>query len=393
MPSTLYTFRRLGLTVAIMSSLLGWQVAQAATAPHASSIVLGGVFDTGSNDAHAVAGPILAGYQLAFTQTNMTGGVKGATLNYDVENDNYDPSQTVPALKTLVESDKALAIAGVFGSDDSNAAIPYLKGAKVPFFDPIGGGAAVRGDAWAWQTEPSYGLEGKIMGHYITSKLKVTKVAAVYQEGVNEPEIASLEKYFHGSNFFKVSYQGDATDSDIGPLVTQVSDFHPQMVILLGTLIPTADFVKQSASVGFQPPKGWFANYPQGDPSWIALTEGCGCLQHAYVSSYADLTGQNPVAKAYKAAIKKYDPSQTYSNYGLYGYFNGMLIVRALKLAGTHPTRVKLQTILNTKFRKYKSGFTGALNWTPKYHYGVTQFKIYKINGSSFDPVTKWLSS
>jgi hypothetical protein len=70
-----------------------------------------------------------------------------------------------------------------------------------------------------------------------------------------------------------------------------------------------------------------------------------------------------------------------------------MLMVRALKLAGANPSRAKLQKILNTKFRKYQSGFTGALNWTPTYHFGVTQFKIYKIKGSNFDPVTGWIDS
>jgi hypothetical protein len=67
-------------------------------------------------------------------------------------------------------------------------------------------------------------------------------------------------------------------------------------------------------------------------------------------------------------------------------------MVRALKLAGSNPSRSSLQHVLDTKFRGYKSGFTGALNWTPSYRYGVKQFKIYKIHGSSFVPITGWLS-
>jgi branched-chain amino acid transport system substrate-binding protein len=367
--------------------------AYAAVHQSPSPIQIGGDFPmTGS--VSPISLQILAGYKLAFSQVNATGGVKGASINYTTVDDGYNPSQTVPKIKQLVESDHVLAIAGIFGSDESNQAVSYLKTKKVPFFDPIGGGADVAGDPWIWQTEPSYAQEGTIMGHYIAKTLKVKKVAVIYQQGVNEPEIATLKKWFTSSNFVDYSYASTATDVDLAPYVTDVINFNPQMVILLGTLIPTADFVKDATANGFKPSKGWFANYPQGDPTWLALTAACSCLQGSHVSSYADLTGHNPVAKAYAAAIKKYDPSQTNTNYGLYGYFNGTLLSRALKFAVKKGplTADRLQTAFNTDFRNYKSGFTGVLNWTPSYRYGVKQFKIYKIKGSQFIPVTGWIS-
>ncbi len=385
---------RLGLILVALSSIVGTQIASATSKDGKPPIRLGGVF-VQSGDPSAVSVPILNGYKLAFAQANATGGIKGAPIVYDTQDDNYDPSQTVAKVRTLVESDHVLAIAGLFGSDDSNAAINYLQSSHTPFFDPIGGGANVAGDSWIWQTEPSYGLEGKVMGHYLAKTMKVTKVAAVYQQGINESEIAALKKWFKPSKFMDVSYKATDTDVTIGNLVSQVRNFRPQVVILLGTLIPTADFVKLAAENGYQPPKGWFANYPQGDPTWLGLTAGCVCMNGSHVSSYADLTGKNPVAHAYAAAISRYDHGQKNTNYGLYGYFNGGLMIRALRLtAKTGPVTAKrLQAVLDTKFRKYKSGFTGILNWTPSYRYGVKQLKIYKINGSKFVPVTNWLSS
>lgn len=383
------SFARLGSVLAISFSLIGWQAAVAAIQPHGSSTVkLGGVFAM-TGPPSVVSIPILNGYKLAFTQANATGGVNGARIDYTTQDDSYNPSQTVPRLKTLVESDHVLAVAGVFGSDDSNAAVPYLRGKRVPFFDPIGGGANVAGDKWVWQTEPSYALEGKVIGRYLKSK-KITRVAALYQQGINEPEIASLRGVFGSSHFVAASYR--ASDTTFTSQRAVIRGFGPQVVILLGTLVPTAGFVKESAANGYQPPKGWFANYPQGDPTWLNLTSACGCLNGSLVSSYADLTGKNPVYKAYVAAVRKYDKGQKITNYGLYGYFNGSLMLRALRLAGKKPTASRLQTIFNGKFRKYQSGFTGVLNWTPSYRYGVKQFKIYKIEGSKFIPLTGWLS-
>lgn len=383
--------RWIALLVAALMMFI-WAISNASAQPErrgSTTIRLGGIFPQ-YNAPSAVSLPILHGYQLAFAQANATGGINGRKVQYFTADDGYDPSQTVPALRQLVQQDRVFAIAGVFGSDDSNAALPYLEHQKVPFFDPIGGGAAVAHRHWVWQSEPSYGLEGKVIANYMVAKLHVRKVAAIYQVGVNEPEISTMRGILkkHGGSLLALPYHAD--DTSMGAELSRVRIYRPDMVALLGTLIPTSVFVKTAVANGYTPPRGYFANYPQGDPTWLALTQPY--VNGSLVSSYADLTGNNPVARAYRAAIKRYDKGQKYTNYGLYGYFNGTLIIRALKLAGKNLSRSRLQTVLDTRFRNYKSGFTGVLNWTPRYRYGVKQFKIYKIHGSSFDPITGWLN-
>ena len=69
-----------------------------------------------------------------------------------------------------------------------------------------------------------------------------------------------------------------------------------------------------------------------------------------------------------------------------------LLRSKALKLAGKKLTRAGLRHALDTRFRHYKTGFTGSLNWTPTQHYGARQFKIYQIRNNAFAPVTSWLS-
>src|SRR5947209_1296314 len=117
------------------------------TGVSAHSIKVGGIFaklQAGS----AVALPILGGYELGFKEANAHGGVIGRKIDYVTENDNYDPQQTLPAAKRLVQNAGVFAFAGVFGSDDSNQALPYLESQQIPFFDPIGGGADVKGKHW-----------------------------------------------------------------------------------------------------------------------------------------------------------------------------------------------------------------------------------------------------
>jgi ABC-type branched-subunit amino acid transport system substrate-binding protein len=134
---------------------------------------------------------------------------------------------------------------------------------------------------------------------------------------------------------------------------------------------------------------GFLANYPMGDPLWLALVGPAA--EGNRVTSYADLTGHNKVAGAYRRAIARYG-GEKYSNYGLYGYFNATLFSVALKKAGKKPTRASLRHALDSSFRHYRTGFTGNLNWTPKQHYGARQFKVYEIHDGKFQPVTGWLN-
>jgi branched-chain amino acid transport system substrate-binding protein len=387
-----------GLIMAIAVGAAGWPAASALAHFRSNSpapVKLGGIFVT-SGAPSLVSLPILNGYKLAFAQANAQGGISGHKIAYLTKDDNYQPSNTKPAVQQLVESDHVLAMAGVFGSDDSNAVIPYLEGAKVPFVDPIGGGADVAHRSWVWQSEPSYALEGKVIAGYISKSLRhVRKVAIVYQVGANEPENASMGKIFSKKHIGMTTISYAATAQDMSAQVSRVQQYNPDIVVLLGTPLPTSLFVKQAAAVGYAPKHGYFANYPEGDPGWLTLTSGEA--NGSLVSSYADLTGHNPVAKAYRAALARYGKhgkynGYAYSNYGLYGYFNAGLVIRALKLAGPNANRTRLQTVLNTRFRKYKSGFTGLLSWTPTYRYGVKQFKVYKIHGSQFNPITGWLN-
>ena len=96
------------------------------------------------------------------------------------------------------------------------------------------------------------------------------------------------------------------------------------------------------------------------------------------------------MAKAYRKAIAKFH-AEAYSNYGLYGYFNATLFFKALKYAGKKLTRASLQKALDTKFRKYNTGFAGTLTWTTTQRYGARQFKIYQVKSGNLVPVTGWL--
>ncbi|HEV3311418.1 MAG TPA: ABC transporter substrate-binding protein, partial [Chloroflexota bacterium] len=304
----------LAVGIVALSSLTAWgsRPSPLVRSHSPSAIRIGGIFVM-SGDPTLVSLPILNGYELGFRQANAGGGVHGHQIDYLTQDDGYDPSKTTSAARKLVENDGVLAMAGVFGSDDSNALIPYLDAQKVPFVDPIGGGANVAGKSWVWQSEPSYSLEGKVIGDYLAAKLHVHKVAVVYQTGANEPENAAIKAVFGPKHISMITVPYGANAQDMSSQVSQVQGYNPNIAVLLGTPLPTSIFVKDAAAIGYKPPKGYLANYPEGDPGWLGIT--AGDANGSLVSSYADLTGNNPVAKAYKAAIKKFGKNGKYNGF------------------------------------------------------------------------------
>jgi branched-chain amino acid transport system substrate-binding protein len=356
----------------------------------ARSIQLGGVLDqTGAGSI--IARPILGGYELAIKEINAAGGINGRQIKYAAESDNYDPSQTLPQLKQVVEADHAFAVLGVFGSDDANVAAPYLENRHVPFFDPIGGGIDISGKHWIWQTEPDYAREGRVMAKYAIKTLGAKRIGILYQVGIGEPQVSAIKSAaakYGGSVSGVASYE--STDSNLSGQVNRLRQANPDIVIMNGTPTPTAAFMKYARLLNFRPKAGFLANYPMGDPLWVALI-GASNAEGNHVSSYADLTGHNRVASAYRKAIAHFHGDR-YSNYGLYGYFNATLFFKALKLAGHQLTRSKLQSVLDHDFRKYDTGFTGRINWTPSQHYGSRQFKMYRIHDGQFVAASGWLS-
>jgi branched-chain amino acid transport system substrate-binding protein len=351
-------------------------------------IKLGGVLDQ-TGRGTLVSLKILHGYELAIREINAQGGINGRKISYTAGSDNYDPSQTLQQVKKIVEADNVFAVMGVFGSDDSNVAAPYLENHHVPFFDPIGGGAASEHKRWVWQTEPDYGREGQVIAKYAVTALHARRIAVLYQVGVGERQVAAIKKAvgtYHVSFVGDTSYQ--ATDSNFSGQALRLSSLNPDLVVLNGTPTPTSLFLQYARQAGLQPKYGFFANYPMGDPLWIALTRSNS--EGSHVSSYADLTGKNRVARAYRRAIARYG-GERYSNYGLYGYFNAGLLFRALKLCGRKLSRARLQYVLDHNFRKYNTGLTGRLDWTATQRYGARQFKIYRIQHGQFKPVTGWV--
>jgi len=76
--------------------------------------------------------PVMSGAKAYFDYVNAHGGVNGRKIVYKIEDDQFDPSQTVAKTQKLVEQDKVFAIFNSIGTEHSIAVRDYLNQKKVP---------------------------------------------------------------------------------------------------------------------------------------------------------------------------------------------------------------------------------------------------------------------
>src|SRR6476619_7739339 len=95
-----------------------------------SSITIGGTFPlTGVASLYKT---IPAAEKAYFDYINARGGVNGRKINFEILDDSYDPSKTVPLAQQLVEKDKVFAVFGSLGTAPTLATWGYLNSHKVP---------------------------------------------------------------------------------------------------------------------------------------------------------------------------------------------------------------------------------------------------------------------
>src|SRR2546428_13861368 len=67
-----------------------------------------------------------------FTYVNSQGGVNGRKINFKILDDAYNPAQTVPLTKQLVEQDQVFAMFSGLGTQAQTSVREYLNAKKVP---------------------------------------------------------------------------------------------------------------------------------------------------------------------------------------------------------------------------------------------------------------------
>src|SRR5436305_7128673 len=181
--------RRLKVIVgaAAMSLILAVGLASATTASDPgvskSSILIGGTFPL--SGPASLYGTIPQAEKAYFDWFNARSKIHGRKIDFKFLDDGYDPSQTVPLTRQLVERDHVFAIFNSLGTAPQLAVRGYLNERKVPQVLVATGdsfwGAQYKQFPWTLGWQPDYPGEGKIYGQYIRAHVKNAKIGVLMQ--------------------------------------------------------------------------------------------------------------------------------------------------------------------------------------------------------------------
>ncbi len=413
--------KKLGVLLGIVAIVIG--VASTAGAAQqkatASTIKIGATFPlTGDASLYAT---IAGAEQAYYGYVDSKGGVNHHQIDPIIEDDQYDPTQTVSDVKDLVENKHVFAIVGSLGTAPGLATMKYLNSKGVPqvllatgdaywglcsatmHFKPIPG-VCTKTEKWTMGWQPDYPGEAKIYAKYILAHQPSggAKIGVLYQnDAYGANYLAGLVDGLgshKGDIVKKQPYTFGDSSGQIFSDITALKNAHANTVVIFAT--PAASIAALGSITGL----GWspltMLNNVSANRVFMLSAEQHGANANGVISSTyiksQSVTPNDSAMKLGKTIIYatgnaglKHEWDIGDSNL-VYGLAVAWTAVDALKHAGTNPTRASFMHALRTLKEKgsNKNPFvypgmnvlTSSSNTFP-----MQQLQLEKWSGSAHD--------
>jgi branched-chain amino acid transport system substrate-binding protein len=325
----------------------------------ATEIKIGGTFPlTGFASLYKT---IPAAEKAYFDYVNARGGVNGRKINFEILDDSYDPSKTVPLAQQLVEKDKVFAVFGSLGTAPTLATWGYLNSHKVPQALVATGdsywGFSHAKYPWTIGWQPDYPGEAKLYGKYIAANMPNAKIGVLYQND------AYGKNYYAGLRVGLGSKKGSIVDAEsydaTNPSVTQqilaLKSKGADTFVVFATPTPTITALATATKVGWSP-TATFINNVSANRLFLLAAAAAGAKVDGIISTNytaSSTTQPNlPGVKLATALVNQYAPAlqQSFARGDaniMYGFGVAWTFVYALQHAGKNLTRASLMAALH----------------------------------------------
>jgi branched-chain amino acid transport system substrate-binding protein len=360
----------------------------------AKSVTIGGTFPlTGPAQLYSAIPKAENAY---FEYVNAHGGVNGRKIVFEIEDDAYNPAQTVPQTQKLVQQNHVFAVYGSLGTAPTLSTRGYLNKLGVPQVLVATGdsywGAQYKTYPWTIGFQPDYSGEGVIYGRFIRNKVPQAKVGVLIQDdaygqnyyagllkglGPAKNQIVDVEKYA-------------ATQTDVSQQVVKLKSAGANVFALFALPTQTIDALAVATHIGWKPVT--FINNVSNNPLFMYLAQKSGADVQNDISTYYTYdvfnNADSATTKLYASILDQYDKgwNQLDGN-NIYALASAWTFVQALKNAGNPPTRAGLMKALTHLNAVNPFLFTGVkMQTTPTDRYPIEQESLVRYKGSAWVP-------
>jgi len=130
----------------------------------------------------AIYDSIEKAWNIYFDEVNKNGGIAGRQIKFVVDDDGYNPSNTVNVTKKLIEQDQVFMIFNGLGTATGTAVLDYVKAAGAPsLFIASGASKWATNGPLIMGFQPDYVTEGTVLGKQMVIENKGKKYGILLQ--------------------------------------------------------------------------------------------------------------------------------------------------------------------------------------------------------------------
>jgi branched-chain amino acid transport system substrate-binding protein len=364
------------------------------------SILLGGTAPL--SGPAAAYGALAKASDAYFRYTNDNGGVNGRKITYRYLDDAYNPAQTVPLTKQLVEQDQIFLFYFGSGTQTQTSVRDYLNSRKCPQVFTATGATTFSAefDKYPYTTgwQPSYQGESLIYAQYLLNNTPNAKIGVIYQnDDYGKDYLDGLTKGLgdRATEMIVDTESNGVGAPDVNSQVLKLKNSGADTFFVFETPSPAIKALVAAYTAGWRPTI--YLNSVAAAVSYIQSAQKAtgdavavdGIVTVGYLKDSADPAQANdPGMELYKQIMARYYPDgAVQDSLNVWGMAAAWSMVDVLKKAGPNLTRQAVMDVVNNLSETNNPCLYPGISIknTPTDHYTITQELMEKYDATAND--------
>jgi len=377
--------RRTALTTLASLATSAWVLPASA---QASNSLVVGIVRPYSGPLKGVAAGYVEAMKALFDRVNAQGGINGNKIELLEKDDEGLPANTEKQVKALADDPRVLAVLGVAGTGNVQAAYPVLEAARLPLIAPFSGAMALREAKYRqiFHVRASYDDEVEQIVDSMAERAPTGKVVVLYQDdafGAGAFAVLARQMATKGQRMSLSSFKFDRASGALGDAASAEAAVRQADAVLLvaapksaGSLLKMVRTSSPHATV-----------YALSVVDAMALVKDVGApVAHGLLITQVMPSPRKSslkLVREYRALMEATKQPLNYA--GLEGYVAGRVLIDALSRIKGAASRDKLVNALEEFGRADVGGLSISFSRKSREGSKFVDMSMVSANGSIID--------
>jgi branched-chain amino acid transport system substrate-binding protein len=332
-----------------------------------------------------------------FNYVNDQGGINGRKIKYKILDDGYNPANTVPLTKQLVEQDKVFAVFGGLGTAAQTSVRQYMNTQKVPQIFVFTGATTWGADFSKYPYTigwiPSYQSESHIYAKDILANHASAKIGVLYQnDDYGKDYLKGLSDGLGAKASMVIDSQSyDVTAADTKSQLATLKAKGADTLFLFSTPKFTIQSLAIITALHWEPTV--YLNSVSNPTIYMGAALKAGAALKnvtsiAYLKDPTDPQWANDAGmQLYKTIVAKCSTCAANNGFNVSGIASAWSLVDVLKKAGSNLTRASVMDIAANQLNETDNPFVlpgVVVKTTSTDHFPVAQMRVETWNGTGW---------